>query len=309
LADHRPHHIVVTKTAPDTRLPSIVDNAPACLVTGGSGFVGRHLVAHLKFLGKDVRSVSLSEGFDLLKEDLPLDDIGHVFHLAARTGVVEAWQNPLSFFETNAHGTARLIEQCRAKGCSVTFVSSFLDGAHTDLLATDSSLGASVNPYAFSKRVAEQYCAFYACRFGVKVVTVKMTNVYGPGQSPRFLIPHVVSQLLDDRLAEILVQDLTPCRDYLHVGDAVEGIAMSMNAPAGSVLDLGSGVAHSAEEVIQLAMGAAGIYKPYRAAGVARINEIDGTAADIDATRAILGWEPKVSLEAGLSALIESMRI
>jgi nucleoside-diphosphate-sugar epimerase len=105
-----------------------------------------------------------------------------------------------------------------------------------------------------------------------------------------------------------LRKSLTPCRDYLHVADAVEGIATSMNAPAGSTLDLGSGVAHSVEEVIQLAMDAAGIYKPYRAVGVARINEIARTAADIDAARAILGWEPTVSLEAGLSALIESMR-
>jgi nucleoside-diphosphate-sugar epimerase len=266
---------------------------PASLVVGGSGFVGRHLVARLKSLGKDVRAVSRSGGFDLLRQDLPLDGIGHVFHLAARTGVVEASETPLDYLETNTYGTARVIDQCRRKGCSLTFLSSFRPGAE-----------AAPNPYVLSKSLAEQICSFYADKCGVQVATLRMTNVYGPGQSRRFLIAHILSQLLDREVPEIVVQDLVPCRDYLHVEDAVDAIVLSAGAQAS--VDLGSGVAHSVEDVIQVARNAAGLQKRYRATGAARINETQRTQADIRDARKVLGWKPRISLEDGIRSMIES---
>jgi nucleoside-diphosphate-sugar epimerase len=254
-------------------------------------------VARLKSLGKEARAVSLSGGFDLLRQDLPLDGIGHVFHLAARTGVDGASEKPLSTLETNAYGTAKIVDQCRTAGCSMTFLSSFRPGGE----------GAR-NPYVLSKALAEQICSFYADRYHVPVVTLRVTNLYGPGQSSRFLIPHILSQLLDRQAPEIVVQDLAPCRDYLHVDDAIEGILLSVGAQAGAAFNLGSGVAHSVEQVIQAAQNAAGIQKRYRATGAARTNETGRTQADIGDARNILGWEPKISLEAGILSMISGRK-
>jgi nucleoside-diphosphate-sugar epimerase len=278
--------------------PASVNSAiPPSLVVGAAGFVGRHLVARLKSLGNEVRAVSLSGGFDLLREDLPLEGIGHVFHLAARTGVAEASAKPLTFLETNTYGTARIVEQCRNHGCSLTFLSSFRPGAE-----------AALNPYVLSKTLAEQVCAFYAQRYGLRVVTLKFTNLYGPGQSPAFLIPHIVSQLLDPKAQEIVVQDLTPRRDYLHIDDALDAIVRSVGAPAGAAVDVGSGVAHSVDDVIRLARDAAALQKRYRATGAGRTNEVGRTQADIRDARMILGWEPRISLESGLLSMIKGAR-
>jgi nucleoside-diphosphate-sugar epimerase len=97
------------------------------LVTGASGFIGRHLVARLDQLGKRVVRVSRQDGFDILRDKLPVQGVDHVFHLAARTGVPEAWRSTLDYLDTNVLGTARMLEQCRDQ-CSVTFVSGYVYG-------------------------------------------------------------------------------------------------------------------------------------------------------------------------------------
>src|SRR6202051_1900902 len=92
------------------------DGEGTFIVTGASGFVGRHLVARLTSLGHRVHALSLSNGFDVRTDVLPGGPSDHVFHLAARTGVAEAWQDPFGFFEINALGTFRMLDQCRRRG-------------------------------------------------------------------------------------------------------------------------------------------------------------------------------------------------
>ena len=276
------------------------------LITGGNGFVGRHLAARLNALGKTVRSVSRSSGFNIVRDEVPIDGVNHVFHLAGRTLVTSSWDNPLEFLQTNGYGTAKLAEQCRRRGCSLTLLSSYLDGNH--LNPEPAPIGESVNPYAFSKRVAEEICRFYALRFGCAFVTLKLSNIYGPGQDPSFLIPHIVAQLVEPATAEIVVENLAPCRDYLYIDDAVDGLLRSVGASPGSIFDLGSGTSHSVEEVILIALEAADIYKPYRGLGARRLMEIDGTAVDFSHAHQVLGWQPQVSLRAGLLSMIESIR-
>jgi nucleoside-diphosphate-sugar epimerase len=104
------------------------------------------------------------------------------------------------------------------------------------------------------------------------------------------------------------VQDLAPRRDYIHVDDVVDGMLLSMKAPAGSIFNLGSESAYSVEEIIRCACRLAGVQKPYRAIGQPRPHEIANSRMDATAARRILGWEPKVSLERGLQSVIESMR-
>ena len=277
-------------------------------VTGASGFVGRRLVERLTALGHHVHALSLATGFDVRRDDIPAGPVDHVFHLAARTGVAEAWDDPPGFFETNALGTLRMLEQCRHRGVALCYLSSFLRGGEHEAAAKETDAIKPDNPYALSKYAGEQACLFYNSHFGVKTAILRPANIYGPGQARSFLIPHVISQLMDEEAPEILVQDLAPRRDYIHVDDVVDAMLRSTTAPAGSIFNLGTGTAHSVEEIIRCSCQVAGWYKPYRAIGQPRPHEIAQARMDATAAREVLGWRPAVSLESGLQSVIESMR-
>ena len=285
---------------------SVLEGVHKVLVTGASGFIGQHLVAHLNQIGKRVVAVSRTHGLDVTRDKLPLHGVGHVFHLAGKTGVVEAWRSPLDYLDTNAFGTARVLEQCRGH-CSVTFVSGYVYGSPRRVPIRERDPVDIQNPYALSKLLAEQICGFYARFYEVPVVALRLFNVYGPGQDTSFLIPFILKQILDPRQPEIRVRDLKPSRDYVYVSDAIESIVMASHAAGGSVFNIGYGTSYTVEEIIERASMAAGIYKPYRSSGEKRRHEIDRTRADISAFRKAVGWRPKVSIDDGLRLMIESM--
>lgn len=291
-----------------SNVSDILPGIDRVLVTGASGFIGRHLAARLESIGKAVVRVSRRAGIDVTRDNLPLNDVGHVFHAAARTGVVDAWKDPLGYLEVNTFGTARVLEQCRHHGCGMTFIGGYFYGVPQRLPIRESDRVDANNPYALSKYLAEQMCSFYARAYGVSVVALRIFNVYGPGQDDNFLIPLVVRQILDPRCSEIEVMDLTPSRDYVYVSDAVDGILLSTRAPQGSAFNLGSGRAYSVEDIIKLASAAAGIHKPYREAGDRRRNETDCTIADIKSLSDAIGWFPRTPIDKGLSAVVDNMR-
>jgi nucleoside-diphosphate-sugar epimerase len=294
-----------------TRSSNVSDILPGIdrvLVTGASGFIGRHLSTRLESIGKAVVRVSRTVGIDITRDDLPLNGVGHVFHAAARTGVVDAWKDPLGYLDVNTLGTARVLEQCRHSGCGMTFIGGYLYGVPQRLPIRESDRVDANNPYALSKYLAEQVCSFYARAYGVSVVALRIFNVYGPGQEHNFLIPLIVRQILDPHCSEIEVMDLAPSRDYVYVSDAVDGILLSTHAPRGSAFNLGSGQAYSVEDIIKLASAAAAVHKPYRERGDRRRNEIERTIADISSLYEAVGWLPRMSIERGLSAVVHSMR-
>lgn len=278
------------------------------LVTGASGFVGRHLCPALERAGYDVVRASSRTGFDPACDPLPLNGVSHVVHAAARTGVPAAWQDPAGFIADNTLGTVRVLEQCRAHGCGMTFLSAYIYGVPRSVpIREDHAIDAN-NPYALSKHLAEQACLFYAQRLGVAVSVLRLFNLYGPGQDERFLIPFIAGQVLDPACEVVEVMDLAPSRDYIFIEDTVDAILRAMEAPAGSVFNVGSGEAHSVEDVIRRICVAAGIEKPYRGRAERRQNEIDLTKADISAIGQALGWRPTTSFDEGLRRVVADLR-
>jgi nucleoside-diphosphate-sugar epimerase len=276
-------------------------------VTGASGFVGRHLVQRLRAAGVEVLELSRSQGYDVCRDEIRLEGVDRVFHLAGLTGVPKAWEQPLDFLETNAFGTMRVLDQCRKAGCAVTYLSAYVYGPPQHLpIAEDHPVTAN-NPYALSKRIAEDACSFFVHYYDLSCVTLRLFNAYGPGQTAEFLIPFIVTQILDRARQTVEVKDLAPRRDYIHIDDVINAILAASSAPPGAVFNIGSGLAHSVEEIIQAAMAAAGVEKPYRSIEQRRRNEIDCVVADTTALRAAVGWEPNISLEIGLQKLIESI--
>lgn len=279
------------------------------LVTGATGFVGRHLVARLKAMGKAVVALSRTTGFDLASDSAPLDGVGHVFHAAALVGVGESWRDPAGYLNVNAMGTARLLEQCRAAGCGFTLVGGYVYGVPERLPIRETDRVRPNNPYALSKLMAEQLSQFYADYCGVPAAMLRVFNIYGPGQDERMLIPFIVRQLLDPRQDAIEVMDLAPRRDYVHIADVVDAILAVSQGQAGRVFNVGSGLSWSVEEIIRKVRQISGISKPYRGRDIRRTEEIDDTVADIGHIREAVGWSPRIGFDQGLAQVIEDMRV
>lgn len=270
------------------------------LVTGACGFIGRHLVPRLRAAGHQVLEVSRQSG-DVSNPEtwqrFPTSDA--VVHLAARSFVPESWDVPADFIKTNLFGAIGALEYCRTHRASFVFPSSYLYGdAPREPVGEDTNLVAR-NPYALSKKLAEEACRFYADGYGLNVTILRPFNIYGAGQSHRFLVPTILQQLKGAK--EIRVRDLEPRRDYVYILDVADAIVKAVACSTGfNVFNVGTGISHSVEELIRTIQDVWGTNLPVRSEGVRRRDEVMDTVADITRVRALLGWAPRFSLRGGL---------
>jgi nucleoside-diphosphate-sugar epimerase len=277
------------------------------LVTGATGFLGRHLVTALESQGRAVRKHSSADG-DIADCPLPMEGVSHVFHLAGKSYVPESWQNPQAFYHTNVMGTVNVLEHCRRNQAALTLISSYVYGQPQRLPIAEDHPLAAANPYAHTKILAEQTAQFYEQRFGLALTIVRPFNLYGPGQRQAFLIPSIVRQVLDAAATAVRVTDLRPKRDYVYVADAVKLLLATLRPGVHGVYNLGSGRSASVAEVAELVSKAAGIRKPLVSADERRPGEILDVVADTSRAAAELGWRPCTSLADGIAAVVAAER-
>jgi nucleoside-diphosphate-sugar epimerase len=278
------------------------------LITGGTGFIGRPLAIYLEERGHDVIALSTQDG-DIrdsgLLSKFSEQGIDHVFHLAGRVYIPDAWENPVPFYQINTIGTQHVLEFCRHHGVKLTFISTYLYGNVDTLPISESFPIKAENPYAHSKYLAEQMCDFYSKQFGVTVTIIRPCNIYGIGQGKKFLIPSIIEQA---KTAEsIRVHDLTPRRDYLHIDDLITAFCSTMDVKEGlNIFNVGSGCSHSVKDVIEVVQKIMNTNKPVDCSNNVRINEIKDVVADTTHIYEVLGWQPKVSFEEGIAQIIQA---
>lgn len=266
------------------------------LVTGSNGFIGKRLCARLASRGFELIEHTRSMG-DLLDstslQSLPSVDV--VVHLAGRTFVPDSWSDPAGFVSTNVLVTNHVLEYCRRVGARMIFASAYVYGIPSRLPISEKDATNPNNPYALSKALAEQVCEFYSCNHAVDVTVLRPFNVFGPGQSERFLISKIIAAARAGELIEI--EDLAPRRDYIFVDDLVCAFECVIDRPLKgyNVFNIGSGESKSVGEVAEIIRGSMNSTSRVICIGAIRRNEISDTVADIRAAREQLGWIPKVS--------------
>jgi nucleoside-diphosphate-sugar epimerase len=277
----------------------------AILVTGGTGFIGSHLVEQLRRAGHRVHTHSSTDG-DIATSTLEFDDVGHVFHLAGKSFVPESWQRPRAFYEVNVIGTVNVLEFCRRRQVPLTFVSSYVYGVPHCLPISEDHALQPLNPYSHSKMQAEETIRQYCAWFGLRAAIVRPFNVYGPGQGACFLIPAIIRQALDPRCDRITVRDARPKRDYVHVRDLVSLLISTLTRDG--VYNAGTGRSVAIAELVQEINTALAERKPLCSMNEERQGEVLDVVADIGRARAELGWEPRVGLAEGLRDTIDWMQ-
>ena len=278
------------------------------LVTGSSGFVGRHLVEELK--RRDVEVVTLTDSnrrridirdWQKIKE---IGDLDMVYHLAAKTYVPFSFENPKEVYEVNVLGTLNILELCRLRDVEkIVFVSSYLYGQPRYLPIDEEHPVQPTNPYMRSKVLGEELCRAYNIDFGVKCIILRPFNIYGEGQSNDFLIPSILKQLVNGKIE---LRDPEPRRDFLYIKDAIEACVRSGEYTGSDfeIFNIGSGVSYSVDEIVRKILNISGQNIEVNYKNARRKSEIMNVVADIKRAKEKLDWMPKIEIEEGLKNII-----
>ena len=233
------------------------------LVTGSGGFVGRHLLDHLRAEGDEVAELDVhsNDSVDITDRDALLAHVDRVepdaiYHLAARSHVGESWGDEDTVERVNVGGTANVLAAARQAGVARVLVigSSEQYGVvepHEVPLTEDAPL-RPVSPYARTKAAAETL-ARRAAADGLGVVCVRAFSHTGPGQSARFLVPAIAARVAAaerDGTTEITVGRTDPVRDFCDVRDVVRAYRLLvLHGEPGRVYNVCSGTGVSVGEL------------------------------------------------------------
>jgi UDP-glucose 4-epimerase len=278
------------------------------LVTGSSGFIGRHLVDRLRAEGARVFRFDITEGKDITQwkdwKDIAKADI--VFHLAAVTFVPAAQANPRATYHINLIGTINALEYCRLHGAKIIFAGSYVYGNPAYLPIDEKHPINPTNPYARSKVAGELLCRAYSEDFAVRCVVLRPFNIFGPGQRGEFLIPEIVAQIQSSR--QVTLKDLTPKRDLLYISDAVDAYmrAAGYEGSLFDVFNIGYGKSFSVREIAETLIRLSGKHMELASLETKRRGEISETVADIRKANELLNWKPVVAIEQGLREVLQA---
>jgi GDP-4-dehydro-6-deoxy-D-mannose reductase len=273
-------------------------------VTGASGFVGTHLVAHLSDQGDEVVPFR-ADVVDGPAVAAALADArpDAVYHLAAQASVGASWSDPAGAFRTNAEGTLHVLEASRAAGVHrVLLVSSaeVYGAAGGEQLDEDTPL-RPLSPYAASKVAAEFLGLQAFLGSGLGVVRVRAFNHTGPGQADRFVVSAIARRVAEAERAghdAIRAGDLSPVRDFADVRDVVAAYRLAVErAEPGEVYNVCSGRGVAIRDLVDDLVAAAKV--PLRVEidpALVRPAEIPRLVGDGGRFAAATGWHPSRDL-------------
>lgn len=308
------------------------------LITGGAGFIGSHLTESLVAEGHRVtifddfndyydpnfkrqNIARLGDLVTVIEADIrdavaverafASGQFDSVVHLAARAGVRPSISDPKLYVTTNIDGTFNLLDACRyhkvnqfifASSSSVYGVNQKVPFAETDPITR------TISPYAATKMACEQICSNYSHLFGIRVMCLRFFTVYGPRQRPDLAINKFTKRILAGEPIE-RYGDGSTRRDYTYVADIVTGIRASLNYGDSDFEIVNLGGSHTTTlneliETLEQVIGQKAIINELPD----QLGDVPLTSADVSRAKELFGWEPKTSLEDGLTNYVEWFR-
>ena len=289
------------------------------LVTGGSGFIGRHVVAALSRAGAKVRVVDLQPHPDPAVEVVQGDiaegaalerafagGFDSVVHLAAVTSVLRSLEHPELTYRTNVEGTALLLEGARAAGVtSLAFTSTnAVTGRMKAPAITEQATLEPMTPYGATKAAGEMLMSAYTASYGVRCACLRLTNVYGEGmQAKDSIVARLMRAIRLERRFEVY-GDGRQVRDYVHAADVVAAIQLALTSEewSGPVV-IGTGTSLSVLEVVEQVRRVSNAQLDV-GHGPAKPGEMPAVIVDPSRARS-LGWNPRYSFAKGLEGVWE----
>ena len=299
------------------------------MVTGGAGFIGKHLVTKLL---RDQHEITIFDNFsssskndithlledgvslvtgDVLDYDLLLKSMSSydfVIHLAAQTSVSQSIADPKTTADIIVDGTVNVLKSCvKTNVKNVIFSSSAaVYGNSLDTLISEKSHLNPLSSYGASKLVAEYNLQTFSKLFGLNSISLRLFNVYGNGQSSEAGVIRKFLKNISKELPLEIFGDGTQTRDFVHISDVIEAFycaIRNIETKRGEVYNIGSGTATSINELASLLISSKEkdlqvIHKS------ALEGEIKDSKADISLAKNDIGYSPQVSLSDGLASLV-----
>jgi UDP-glucose 4-epimerase len=289
------------------------------LVTGGAGFIGRHVVADLLGAGAHARVVDLKPhpdaSVDLVQGDIAEREVldaafeggfDGVVHLAAVTSVLRSMEHPELTFRTNVAATALLLEAARAAGVtSLVFASTnAVTGPMEAPAISEAATLRPLTPYGATKAAGEMLMSAYTASYGVRCAVMRLTNVYGPGmQAKDSIVARLMRAIRLEQTFEIY-GDGRQVRDYVHAADVTAAVRIGLgNDGWDGPMVIGAGRSLSVLEVIEAVRKVTGADVEV-AHGPARPGEMPAVIVDPSRAHAA-GWSPRFDFEPGLAGVWE----
>ena len=301
------------------------------VVTGGAGFIGSHLIRRLVADGAEVTVIDdLSTGrpeniegvpVTVAERDLARDDVTDllrgvdvIFHLAAVPSVPRSVREPLRSHQAAATGTLRLLDAARQAGVR-TFVNSSSSSVYGDVASPpmrESMPTVPRSPYAVAKLAAEGYTRVFAQLHGMRTVSLRYFNVFGPRQDPASTyaaaIPRFITAYLRRERPQVF-GDGRQSRDFTYVDNVVEANIAAAAAPklSGESVNIAAGNPRTVLDVLEAISNEFGYSLP-PAYAPDRPGDIRDSHADLGVARSLLGYKATVDFPTGLRRTVEFLR-
>ncbi len=297
-----------------------------CLVTGGCGFIGSHIVDALVGEGHKVVALDdlsagardqLNPNAELVEASVAdgeavraaMEGATWVFHLAALPRVQQSVDDPVGTHAVNVNGTLNVLQAAREHGVEQVVISSSSSvyGEQDTHLMTEDLAPNPMSPYGLHKLIGEQYADLFASLFGMRIVSLRYFNVYGPRQSAEgayALVIPLFLRLRDEGKPLTVYGDGDQTRDYVHVEDVARANlhAASSELPAGRAvaLNVGSGEETSVNEIAELVGGEVEHIFPNPRGAF----EEQRKCSDNSRAKSVISWEPRIRLAEGIKSVL-----
>lgn len=276
-------------------------------VAGSEGFVGRYVCSLLNAKGYDIIKLDISKGMDL-SEKISINKIGPIdcfIHLANLVYVPASYEDPEKYYRINYLTTLNALEICRKHNARLIYASSYIYGPPQYLPVDENHPILPFNPYAQTKVICEKLCEGYHRDFKVKVSVLRPFNIYGVGQKGKLLIPEIIGQIREGK-RQISLKDATPRRDYVNIEDVARAFVVCINDKSDyGIYNVCSGYSISVREVTETINNFLKQKVTFSFSSPDRPNEVYETRGTYNNLKT-LGWEPSISFEDGIKAIINS---